>query len=129
MITIRGQGTEELIRDLRKAAIDVQGKAREVLREQAEKSKYDAQERVPIGATMALLASIRHGVSRKKLTAWVSAGGKVGGNDTYYAYFVEFGTKKQTAQPFLFPAARAHDEETQRRLTEVMFAALRGRPI
>lgn len=125
MITVNVKNTSELIRDLRKAKADVRKDAYKVIKEQAEKIKYDAQGRVPIGATMALLASIKSSSSKKTLTGSVSAGGQVGGNDAYYAVFVEFGTHKMAAQPFLYPSGRAHEQETEERLTAVLYEALR----
>jgi HK97 gp10 family phage protein len=37
-----------------------------------------------------------------------------------YAIFVEFGTSKQPAQPFLFPAAFKFSAEYQRRLKQIL---------
>ena len=72
-----------------------------------------------------LKRSIRATVAKKKLEATVSAGGKVGRIDTYYAQFVEFGTKKGKGTAVPFPAARAHDEETQEKLKTVMYNAIK----
>lgn len=124
MITVNVKNTSELIRDLRKAKADVQDEARAVLKEQAGAIRRGAQGRCPVDKGT-LKRSIRATVAKKKLEATVSAGGKVGGIDAYYAQFVEFGTKKAKAQPFLFPAARAHEQETEERLTAVMYEALR----
>ena len=124
MITVKVKNTEALIKDLRAAQVDVQEDARAVLKEQSAAIRSDAQGRCPVDKGI-LKRSIRATVAKKKLEATVSAGGKVGSIDTYYAQFVEFGTKKAKAQPFLFPAARAHDEETQEKLKTVMYAAIK----
>lgn len=124
MITVTVKGTEALIKDLRAAQVDVQDDARAVLKEQSAAIRSDAQGRCPVDKGI-LKRSVRATVAKKKLEATVSAGGKVGANDAYYAQFVEFGTKKAKAQPFLFPAARAHDEETQEKLTAVMYNAIK----
>ena len=81
--------------------MDVQEDARAVLKEQAAAIRSDAQGRCPVDKGI-LKRSIRATVAKKKLEATVSAGGKVGRIDTYYAQFVEFGTKKGegTAVPF-----------------------------
>lgn len=135
MITLQVSGTEELIRDLRKAGIEVREEAGDVLKEQAEAIKEDAKNRCNFGgntklkrksrSTGALKESIRSFVSKKHLSASVSAGGKVKGVDTYYAKFVEFGTKDSPAQPFLYPAARAHESETEKKLIKVMTTAIK----
>ncbi len=124
MITLQVHGTKELMADLRKAKVDVQNDARRVLKEQAKIIRDDARSRCPED-TGTLKRSVRSSVSRKKLDAFVSAGGKVRGKDAYYAQFVEFGTKRSPAQPFLYPAGRAHEKETEERLTAVMYEALR----
>ena len=124
MITLQVHGTKELMADLRKAKVDVQNDARRVLREMADKIADDARRRVPVD-TGALRSTIRPWVSKKTLDASVSAGGKSGGVDVYYAHFVEHSTKKKPARPFLYPAGRAHEQETEERLTAVMYEALR----
>ena len=124
MITLQVHGTKELIADLRKAKVDVQNDARRVLREMADKIADDARGRVPVD-TGSLKNSIKPSVSKRQLEASVSAGGNVGGTDTYYAVFVEFGTHKMPARPFLYPSGRAHEQETEERLTAVMYEALR----
>ncbi|MCF4152616.1 HK97 gp10 family phage protein [Dethiosulfovibrio sp. F2B] len=125
MITLQVSGTEELIRDLRKAGIEVREEAGDVLKEQAEAIKEDAKGRVPVD-TGVLKQSIRSFVSKKRLSATVSAGGKVSGGDPYYAGFVEFGTKNSSPHPFLFPAARAHETETEEKLVETMMTVLKN---
>ena len=124
MINVYVQRTKELMADLRKAGGEVQEEARKVLDEMSARIADDARSRVPVD-TGALRSSIKKSVSRKKLEAAVWAGGKAGGTDTYYAVFVEFGTKNVPAQPFIFPAGRAHEQETEERLTAVMYEALR----
>ena len=124
MITLQVHGTKELMADLRKAKVDVQNDARRVLREMADKIADDARRRVPVD-TGALRSTIRPWVSKKTLDASVSAGGKSGGVDVYYAHFVEYSTKKKPARPFLYPSGRAHEQETEERLTAVMYEALR----
>lgn len=124
MISVRVEGMEEILRDLRKAQADVQQEAREVLKEQAKIIRDDARSRCPED-TGTLKRSVRSSVSREKLDASVSAGGKVRGKDAYYAQFVEFGTKHSPAQPFLYPAGRAHEKETEEKLVKVLTDAVR----
>jgi HK97 gp10 family phage protein len=124
MISVQVEGMEEILRDLRKAQADVQQEAREVLKEQAKIIRDDARSRCPED-TGTLKKSVRLSVSRKGLNASVSAGGKVQGKDAYYAQFVEFGTKHSPAQPFLYPAGRAHEKETEEKLVKVLTDAVR----
>lgn len=124
MITLQVHGTKELMADLRKAKVDVQNDARRVLREMADKIADDARGRVPVDTGL-LKNSIKLSVSKRQLEASVSAGGKVRGKDAYYAQFVEFGTKHSPAQPFLYPAGRAHEKETEEKLVKVLTDAVR----
>ena len=136
MITIKMEGMETILKDLRKAQVDVQEEARAVLKEQAEAIRDDAKSRCNFGdgdtkrkgrkrSTGALRESIRASVSRKGLGGSVSAGGRVKGASAFYAKFIEFGTKNSPAQPFLYPAARAHEEETKEKLTKVLTDAIK----
>lgn len=120
MITVKITGQEKLISDIRKASADVQDNARKVLNEQAEIIRDDAKSRAPVDSGT-LQKSIKASKTRKSLNASVSAGG----GDAYYAPFVEFGTKNADAQPFLYPAARAHEEETGKKLVEAMTKTLK----
>ena len=57
------------------------------------------------------------GASRKKIAAFKAAGGGKGANnpdDPYYWKWVEFGTKKMAARPFLRPAFEAQKYEALR---------------
>jgi HK97 gp10 family phage protein len=123
-IYVNVKGSDEIIKELRQ----VQGEAKEtviqVLKEETGEIVKDARSRAPKD-TGALARGIKRSVSRKKLEARVSAGGMVGGVDTYYAQFVEFGTKDVPAQPFLYPAARAREPEIYERLTEAMYDLIR----
>jgi len=123
MITVTVKNTEKLMADLRKAGADVQEEARAILKEQADRIRDDAKRRCPVD-TGAMRDSIRSSVSKKTLDAYISAGGVVRGTDTYYAQFVEFGTKSVPARPFLFPSGRAKEEETMAKLTAMMTAKL-----
>jgi len=147
-IYVNVKGVEEALRELRKAEQECRDAAGEVMEKQAAAIAEDARKRCPV-ETGALQESIRYKVDKKKLDGSVTAGGqKVRGRDTYYAMFVEFGTraikkgeKTQTskrkrhlsdrkaiaAQPFLYPAARAHEEETTEKLSNAMHDVLKRR--
>ena len=118
------EGIEEILKDLRQ----MEGEARQcvvdVLREETKPVVEDARSRAPKD-TGAMARGIKRSISKKKLEARISAGGMVGGVDTYYAQFVEFGTKHMPAQPFLFPACRAHEERIGDALSRAMYDLIR----
>ncbi len=123
-ITIHIKGLDDVLGELRKAEPEAKKAVADVLREKARIIKDDAKDRCPKD-TGALSESIRYTVSRRTLTAAVHAGGKVvNGVDTYYAHFIEYGTKKMSARPFLIPAGRAHEDETLEALTDALYKVL-----
>lgn len=123
-ITIRVDNTNQLMKDLRNASVDVRADVQMVLREQARIVRDDAKVRVPVDSG-ALQASIKASNSRKYLSSTVSAGGKTNLGDAYYAFMVEYGTKKMDAREFFWPAVRAHEEETEILLIHAMTKKLK----
>lgn len=62
-------------------------------------------------------------LSKTQVKAWRSASGKRGAanpDDPYYWYFVEFGTQKMAAQPFIRPTFEARKDEASERIKEQM---------
>lgn len=53
---------------------------------------------------------------------------RAGGETAPYAGFVEFGTIRSPAQPFLMPALTAHEERIRGGIAEALDSALGGRP-
>lgn len=49
-----------------------------------------------------------------------------GGSGAFYGRFQEFGTKKMRANPFFFPAYRAHKKKVKARLTRAINKAIKG---
>ena len=128
-ITVGMEGMEDILSDLRKAEKETRHVAVNVLREQAKVVRDDARSRVPV-KTGSLQKSIRYSVSKKNVTASIHAGGKkVNGINTFYAQFIEFGTKNKPARPFLYPAGRAHEVETRDKLMKVFYDLVRGKII
>jgi len=126
-INVYMEGMEDILGDLRKAEREARHVAVNVLREQAKTVRDDARTRVPVD-TGALQRSIRYSVSKKNVAASIHAGGKkVNGTDTFYAQFIEFGTKNKPARPFLYPAGRAHENETRSKLMQVLYDLVRGK--
>lgn len=59
------------------------------------------QRNVPVGATGRLLESARSFISKTRLRVAVGSRSKSG---PYYAHFLEYGTRKMSARPFMRPA-------------------------
>lgn len=118
------EGIEEILKDLRQMEGEARQRVYEILRDETKPVVEDARSRAPKD-TGAMARGIKRSVSKKKLEAKISAGGMVGGVDTYYAQFVEFGTKNMTAQPFLYPACRAHEERIGKALSDAMYDLIR----
>lgn len=120
MITVKVKGTEDLIKQIRKAGLEVHEKARKVLNEQAKIIRDDIKQKCPVKSGT-LQKSVRSISAKKTLNAGVS----MGGGKAHYAPFVEFGTKYVDAQPFFFPTARKHEQETQDKLVEALDQTLK----
>jgi HK97 gp10 family phage protein len=118
------EGMEEILKDLRKVEGEARQRVYEILRDETKPIVKDARSRAPKD-TGAMARGIKRSVSKKNLEAKVSAGGMVKGVDTYYAQFVEFGTKNMAAQPFLYPACRAHEERIGKALSDAMYDLIR----
>lgn len=121
-------GLKEELKRLQQAPERLRKKVLEVLEERAEAVRADAASRAPV-RTGALRRSIKKQVSEKTLTAKVYADyPEPGGNSRkghqkgrkYYAFAVEFGTKRMAAKPFLYPAARAAEARTKAALEDVL---------
>lgn len=121
----RLEGVDDILKELRQVEKEAKHEVVNVLREQSQLVVEDARDRAPKD-TGAMAKGIKRSVSAKRLTATISAGGKAGGADTYYARFVEFGTKNMPAQPFFFPACRAHEEEIGRALSDALAKLVEG---
>ena len=121
----RLEGVDDILEELRKVEKEAKHEVVNVLREQTQEVVEDAKSRAPKD-TGAMADGIRRSVSAKRLTATISAGGKVHGVDTYYAQFVEFGTKNMPARPFFFPACRAHEEVIGKALSDALAKLVEG---
>jgi len=98
--SVNKKDNNELIAAIRIGNELVTTDSMKLLEETLYKIEYEAYQTVPI-KTGVLAASIRTNLSRNKLSGSVTArGGK-----RPYAAWVEYGTVKTPAQPFLVPAA------------------------
>lgn len=118
--SIRVDGEDYIERKLKEFFIDTQDSGQAALGDAAELLKEDARKRVPVSKSGrrygkwkhppgTLRDSIAVGFPMKKKAGRI--GIKVGieknkyftGDDRFYARFVEFGTEKMLAQPFMRP--------------------------
>jgi len=140
-LQIRLDGIDELVRALRDMPAKIRRKAvRAALRKAAAVIRADAKARTPVlqqrtpfrtPGTVRRRISVRSskfarqagdegvfvGVKPLRGTADTRRYGKASSrnpNDPYYWRFLEFGTRKMIARPFLGPAARAKGEEAVR---------------
>lgn len=95
------KGKQQLFNKLRRLPDSVQDKVKAATLQGAEMIADDARNRVPVRSGK-LKRSIKARRSEK------NEFGAVAGSDEFYSRFVEFGTQKTTAQPFLFPAFKAN---------------------
>ena len=131
-------GLKEEMARLLEAPLKLREKTFRALEERAESIRADAASRAPV-RTGALRRSVKKMVSEKTLTAKIfcdypDTGGvnkrktrkQVAGSKRYYAFAVEFGTKKTPAKPFLYPAARAGEAATNSALEAVLKEVAEG---
>lgn len=100
LLQLTDEGARATRREIKRAALAVEG---------------GAKERCPVD-TGRLRASVTHEVAPDGLSAVV-------GTNVEYAPYIEFGTSRMHAQPFLFPALEAHRPEFIRRLQHELGAA------
>jgi HK97 gp10 family phage protein len=130
------QGIIELKQKLRAIERELPKALKVVIRGVANDIRNEARSRVPRGGPYtpeARLrgakpgrgrASIRVNVHREGLSATI-------GSKLHYMRFYEFGTRRQIARPFLFPAAEQMSPRLQREVSRAVDAAIaraRSRP-
>jgi len=96
------KGLDTMQRRIAKLADEWQEKALDITKEAAMNMQADAKRDCPVGDTGNLQNSIRLLIEDEGKTVDVVAGGtRVGGRDVDYAVYVEFGTRKMAARPFM----------------------------
>lgn len=103
---------------LPQVAAELRPRVSAAIKEGAEEIAEEARERVPVSDTAPHLRdriSVRRsGPAQYEVVA--------GDGELFYGHFLEHGTEKMEAQPFLEPAADAHESE----VTDAVIAVLRG---
>lgn len=101
---VKLKGVDETIRRMKKFANDVQKEVIDAMDTITDKVLTDAKDIVPVD-TGKLRESGRRMILRKRV--WFT--GRVGFH-TRYAYYVEFGTSKMSAKPYLWPSVTKNRE-------------------
>ena len=130
-IEITSEGMEHLGNVLKKMPDKVREQAQDKLLTYAHKVKNVAYMMVPV-KTGSLQKSIRVEVYSVPAGYLVKLGIRAGGYVTNpeshrivdYAAFVEYGTRKMRAQPFMRPAIKFYESELKRTLKEIVKGAL-----
>lgn len=132
MMELKVIGHQQLMLELAEIASHIKPEVVEGLDEVADKIVRDARELCPVD-TGALQRSIRRDKQLVSLypfiyTVGVTAGGDVKnpktGREVDYAAFVEFGTSRTPAQPFMGPAIEKNRGEIRRILSKKLLGAL-----
>ena len=133
MMDLKVHGHQQLMLELAEIASHIDPKVVDGLDEVADKIVEDAKELCPVD-TGALRRSIRKDKQLVSLypftyTIGVTAGGQVKnprtGREVDYAAYVEFGTSRTPAQPFMGPAMEKNQGEVRRILSKKVLEVLR----
>ncbi len=113
----------KLRRKLRRMPDEATKGIKEALADLAKKIEASAKNRVPVD-TGTLRDNITAKVSRDGLSARIGVQGKRASKKAYYVKFVEHGTKKQPAQPFLGPAFEENKRDGVKQIGDEIDRAL-----
>jgi HK97 gp10 family phage protein len=115
-VTVEVKGFKELLSKFDKLPLEKQNKV-----ETALKIESDAEARVPV-KTGALKIHIQSKVERKKdsISATIGPNAANPTGDIGYSTYVEFGTSKMKAQPYLLPALEENKEQLIRNIKKAI---------
>ena len=114
--TVKLEGVEDLIKKVKKLPQESQKKVAKVVVDYALKIQNSAKKRAPV-RTGNLRRSITAVFDYDYLGAWITAYAP-------YADFVEFGTRKMKAQPYLYPAYFEYEKEYLNTLRKTILEVL-----
>jgi HK97 gp10 family phage protein len=117
MVNVKITGVAAARRAFARLTRDVHEAQEDVAEKWAEHTERGAQARVPLD-TGNLGSAIESRVKGEGADADAQVG--VWEDDAFYGQFVEFGTEKQVAQPFLYPAATEANREVPRWTAEAI---------
>jgi HK97 gp10 family phage protein len=120
-VTVEVKGFKELLSKFDKLPLEKQNKVETAMRIGALKIESDAEARVPV-KTGALKIHIQSKVERKKdsISATIGPNAANPTGDIGYSTYVEFGTSKMKAQPYLLPALEENKEQLIRNIKKAI---------
>lgn len=117
----RVEGLDEVLRQFNRFDREARVNFREAVKKTATNITRMAKARVPVGDSGLLKKSIRAAYDRDGFGAEIGAGNK----KAYYAGFVEHGTTKMTARPYMHPSG---EEAKPQYIADVTRAITRALP-
>jgi HK97 gp10 family phage protein len=116
------EGAEEIIKLLKEMGQNAENVLSQAAEAGGKIALSDAKRRCPVGKTGNLKSNLKLETGKKTSTkAFVKV---LPGKDEYYGTFVELGTKKQPAQPFLRPAVDENKEKISEKVTSELSRAV-----
>jgi len=104
-------GDKEVMRKLQILSEKCDGKVEDIIRNTTIKVEGEAKKDCPV-----LTGRLRSSITHKLINKRKEHTGQVGTN-VIYAPFVEFGTQKRKAKPYLFPALKTGNNYLKQKLT------------
>lgn len=124
MARSRMTGATRLRRKLRRFPEEATAEVRTAISEAAEAVHAEALGRVPVD-TGTLARNLSYRVSKDGLEARVGILGAKAKREAYYGGFVEFGTSRKPARPYLRPALEQERAHFRPRINKAVTAAVR----
>lgn len=115
-VTYSSDGTTEILGSLGRLKSEQLLTARDVCKQAARDIVNDARSRVPV-RTGKLRRAIHHAIKTRKGEFEIGFGWRA---KAYYGFFIEYGTKRQAAHPFLRPAFDARTQGLEERIGDAI---------
>ncbi len=115
-ITMQVIGADKVAREFMKSESNVTKDVKALTRKTLDDIEDSAKEKVPTTGTGALGMSVEAKLESDGLAGSVEATG----GDKFYSVFVEYGTFKDRAQPFMRPAFDKHEPRYLNRMVKIV---------
>ncbi|NFL36786.1 HK97-gp10 family putative phage morphogenesis protein [Clostridium botulinum] len=126
MASIEVQGVDELLNKLQSIGANVGKLENKALKNAAEPVLQDAKANVPIKTGKLKKGLKITNVKRKEGSKYILVGVDRGDNsEIFYGKFIEFGTSKMSAKPFLQPAYEKNKDNIKRTIAETLKEGLK----
>lgn len=124
-------GIDELLAKFEKIGSNIEQKTKQALNDGAEVIKQSAKQKCPRStqegqhlADNIIISDVKNGIDRKP---YVEIGPqKSDNNDYFYGKFIEFGTVKMKAHPFMEPAFLEKRQEALNKIADVIREAIQS---